>query len=216
MRADHALQREEYMARAEAIQAEELGFIDRKFTHLGPPRDFQSVHPARAPAAVRPDGPSSRAEAHAMRVRPATAVASNAEQSATDTTCSNAHAKRTTPKGGSPKVSPAPSDGAMVQELERVELELRRQERAELEMLKAKLALSLRSKDGFDAARDKAAQPVPTPPENVPRPDHSRRLELCASLSVMLNVAALSAAIAIGAMQFIDAGTTAKPFFAPL
>eukprot|EP00965_Chrysotila_dentata_P205952 6183260-Pleurochrysis_carterae.AAC.1 len=32
----------------------------------------------------------------------------------------------------------------------------------------------------------------------------------------MLNVAALSAAIAIGAMQFIDAGATAKPTFAPL
>eukprot|EP00965_Chrysotila_dentata_P185638 6128744-Pleurochrysis_carterae.AAC.1 len=32
----------------------------------------------------------------------------------------------------------------------------------------------------------------------------------------MLNVAALSAAIAVGAMQFIDAGATANPFFAPL
>eukprot|EP00965_Chrysotila_dentata_P109822 3629122-Pleurochrysis_carterae.AAC.1 len=110
MRMDHALQREEDMARAEAIQAEELG-----------PRDFQSVHPARSPAAypechpsrgesVRPDGSSSRAEAHAMRVRPATTSASNTEQSATDTTCSNSHAKRATLKSGSPKVSPTPSD----------------------------------------------------------------------------------------------------------
>eukprot|EP00965_Chrysotila_dentata_P071676 2368319-Pleurochrysis_carterae.AAC.1 len=89
MRADHALEREEDMARAEAIQAEGRG------------------------DSVRPDGPSSHAEAHATRARPATASASNTERSATDTTCSNAHAKRTTLKGSSPKVSPTPSDGAM-------------------------------------------------------------------------------------------------------
>eukprot|EP00965_Chrysotila_dentata_P053896 1788301-Pleurochrysis_carterae.AAC.1 len=89
MRADHALQREEDMARAEAIQAEAHG------------------------DSVRSDSPSAHAKAHAMRVRPATACASNTERRATDTTCSNAHAKRTTPKGGSPKVSPTPSDGAM-------------------------------------------------------------------------------------------------------
>eukprot|EP00965_Chrysotila_dentata_P007896 257397-Pleurochrysis_carterae.AAC.1 len=89
MRADHALQREEDMARAEAIQAEARG------------------------DSVRPDGPSAHAEAHAMRVRTAAASAANTERPATDTTYSNAHAKRTAPKGGSPKVSPTPSDGAM-------------------------------------------------------------------------------------------------------
>eukprot|EP00965_Chrysotila_dentata_P002135 70288-Pleurochrysis_carterae.AAC.1 len=83
------------MAQAEAIQAEELGFIDRKFTHLGPPRDFQSVHPARVPAAfpdcipslgegARPVDPSSQTKTRAVRELPATAVASSAGLSATD------------------------------------------------------------------------------------------------------------------------------------
>eukprot|EP00965_Chrysotila_dentata_P015010 496410-Pleurochrysis_carterae.AAC.1 len=55
MRAEHALQCEEDMAQAEAIQSEELEFVERKFTHLDQPRDFQSVHPARTPAAYPED-----------------------------------------------------------------------------------------------------------------------------------------------------------------
>eukprot|EP00965_Chrysotila_dentata_P252911 6210946-Pleurochrysis_carterae.AAC.1 len=104
----------------------------------------------------------------------------------------------------------------MVQELERVELELRRRERAELEALRAQLALALRSKGISDAPHGGATQHIPAHAEGARRPERPRRLELCALLSVMLNVAALSAAIAIGAMQFIDAGATAKPVAAPL
>eukprot|EP00965_Chrysotila_dentata_P043991 1462290-Pleurochrysis_carterae.AAC.1 len=65
MRADHALQCEEDMARAEAARAEELGFVERKFTYLSQPLDFQSVHPSRTPAAYPEDDLAPSPDAHA-------------------------------------------------------------------------------------------------------------------------------------------------------
>eukprot|EP00965_Chrysotila_dentata_P101052 3337550-Pleurochrysis_carterae.AAC.1 len=110
----------------------------------------------------------------------------------------------------------------MMKELERVELELRRREREELLSLRAQLSAALGRHTGRMTEPPASAPPsppsAPPPPNALPLPSvrfrkaetqqsvtRVRRLEMCAELSVMLNVAALSAAIAIGAMQFIDA-----------
>eukprot|EP00965_Chrysotila_dentata_P159759 5278024-Pleurochrysis_carterae.AAC.1 len=98
----------------------------------------------------------------------------------------------------------------MIKELERVEAELRRRERAELESLRAQLTLALRGSQMRPAHTDAAvplvtstaapAEALPPPADAHPSASHAHRLEACAAFSIMLNVAALSAAIAIGAM----------------
>eukprot|EP00965_Chrysotila_dentata_P146049 4824595-Pleurochrysis_carterae.AAC.4 len=78
--------------------------------------------------------------------------------------------------------------------------------------LRTQFTLALRGSNAqAHLTGDSAAPSAPPPPIAEPRPSvtHMRRLEICTVLSVMLNVAALSAAIAIGAMHFIDAGATA-------
>eukprot|EP00965_Chrysotila_dentata_P072056 2380516-Pleurochrysis_carterae.AAC.1 len=69
-------------------------------------------------------------------------------------------------------------------ELERVELELRHRERAELMSLRAQLALVLRGSAVHNATAGDAAASVPasapSPPGSPPHVPHSRRLELCA------------------------------------
>eukprot|EP00965_Chrysotila_dentata_P011630 380632-Pleurochrysis_carterae.AAC.1 len=81
----------------------------------------------------------------------------------------------------------------MVRELERVELELRRREHAELLSLRAQLALALRGGSNANAATGNIADslpapapvaPVGAPPGCQPHASHSRRLELCAVFSV--------------------------------
>eukprot|EP00965_Chrysotila_dentata_P090684 2993597-Pleurochrysis_carterae.AAC.1 len=95
----------------------------------------------------------------------------------------------------------------MVRELERVERELRERDRAELAALREQVAAL-------------AAAQVQPPPSVSTTQQHSAA-DKCApstnrvpnriSLSIALNVAALCAAIAIGAMQLLDNG--ARPHF---
>eukprot|EP00965_Chrysotila_dentata_P026684 884828-Pleurochrysis_carterae.AAC.1 len=72
----------------------------------------------------------------------------------------------------------------MVRELERVEAELRRRERAELMSLRAQLALVLRESVAHSTVAGNAAASAPdsspSPSGPLPHASHPRRLELCA------------------------------------
>eukprot|EP00965_Chrysotila_dentata_P045142 1499706-Pleurochrysis_carterae.AAC.1 len=113
----------------------------------------------------------------------------------------------------SPELSSTPSDSAMVRELERVELERCELERSELAALKAKVAALVSALQRIPASY-KAQPPLDasvTPPKSFlsdSPPQRSESLpgrwQSCIALSILLNVAALCAAIAIGAMQLLD------------
>eukprot|EP00965_Chrysotila_dentata_P114619 3788281-Pleurochrysis_carterae.AAC.1 len=87
----------------------------------------------------------------------------------------------------------------MIRELERVERELRERDRAEITSLRAQVAAL--------AASQAQASPSVQPPHRLPSDESStpsNRVQGRATLSILLNVADLCAAIAIGAMQLLD------------
>eukprot|EP00965_Chrysotila_dentata_P134982 4464605-Pleurochrysis_carterae.AAC.1 len=108
-----------------------------------------------------------------------------------------------------PKVSPKPSDGAMVRELERVERELRERDRAELAKLREQVAALAASQErprspAPNAQQHQSASRCVTPADRMPNR---------VSLTIALNVAVLCAAIAIGAMQLLDNGAQPHNLF---
>eukprot|EP00965_Chrysotila_dentata_P128716 4254962-Pleurochrysis_carterae.AAC.1 len=111
------------------------------------------------------------------------------------------------PKPASPELSPTPSDRALIHELERVESERRELERAELASLKAQVA-TLLAANAATAPLNKPACPASPTQRSTPQPG---RMQGCIALSILLNIAALCAAISVGAMQLLDTG--ARPRF---
>eukprot|EP00965_Chrysotila_dentata_P032113 1071305-Pleurochrysis_carterae.AAC.2 len=89
----------------------------------------------------------------------------------------------------------------MIRELERVEQEQRERDRAELAALREQVAALTASQErAHSSTSHRQHQPAG---DNIPP---TVRVPSRASLAIALNVAALCAAIAVGAMQLLDNG----------